>query len=105
MLEELMARALELGRAVRRAGKSNRTLTQSYFRLIGGRERAYLELGRLRSRISGEGVRAGGIDPERMIWIFGSGRSGSTWLRSMMGERCGVKDWEEAMIGRLFGEF
>ena len=62
-------------------------------------------MGRLRSRISGEGVRAGGIDPERMIWIFGSGRSGSTWLRSMMGERCGVKDWEEAMIGRLFGEF
>jgi hypothetical protein len=86
MLEELMARALELGRAVRRAGKSNRTLTQSYFRLIGGRERAYLELGRLRSRISGEGVWAGGIDPERMIWIFCSGRSGSTWLRSMMGE-------------------
>jgi hypothetical protein len=76
-----MARALELGRAVRRAGKSNRTLTQSYFRLIGGRERAYLELGRLRSRISGEGVRSGGVDPERMIWIFGSGRSGSTWLR------------------------
>ena len=29
MLEDLMARALELGQAVRRAGKSNRTLTQS----------------------------------------------------------------------------
>jgi hypothetical protein len=33
MLEDLMARALELGRAVRRAGNSNRTLAQSYLRL------------------------------------------------------------------------
>ena len=105
MIEGLKARALGLGRAVRRAGKSNRTLTRIYFRLLGERERAYLELGRLRSRISGEGVRAGGVDPERMIWIFGSGRSGSTWLRSMMGEMGGVRVWEEPMIGRLFGEF
>jgi hypothetical protein len=42
MLEDLIARALELGRVVRRAGKSNRTLTQSYFRLTQtlGRSRA-----------------------------------------------------------------
>ena len=81
MLEDLRARALGLGRAVRRAGKRNQTLTGIYRRLIGERERAYLELGRLRSRISGEGVRAGGVDPERMIWILGSRRSGSIWLR------------------------
>ena len=106
MLEDLRARALGLGRAVRRAGKRNQTLTGIYRRLIGERERAYLELGRLRSRIAGEGgVRAGGVNPERMVWIFGSGRSGSTWLRSMMGEIGGVRIWEEPMIGRLFGEF
>jgi hypothetical protein len=45
MLEDLIARALELGQGVRRAGKSNRTRTQSYFRLISGCERTYLELG------------------------------------------------------------
>lgn len=105
MLEGLKARALGLGRAVRRAWKCNPTLTRIYFWLLGGRERAYLELGQLRSRISGEGVRTAGVDPERMIWIFGSGRSGSTWLRSIMGEMGGVRVWEEPMIGRLFGEF
>jgi Sulfotransferase domain len=97
MLEGLKARAQGLGRAVRSTGKRSRTLTRLYSKLIGQRERAYLEMGRLRT---GEG-----IDPARMVWIFGSGRSGSTWLRSMMGEPEGVGVWEEPMVGRLFGEF
>jgi hypothetical protein len=97
MLEGLKARAQGLGRAVRSAGKRSRTLTRLYSKLIGQRERAYLELGRLRT---GEG-----IDPAKMVWIFGSGRSGSTWLRSMMGELEGAGVWEEPMVGRLFGEF
>src|ERR687898_900818 len=97
MLESLRARAGGLGRAVRSAGKRSRTLTRLYSALIGQRERAYLELGRLRSGES--------IDPARMVWIFGSGRSGSTWLRSMMGELEGIGVWEEPMVGRLFGEF
>src|SRR5215203_1197575 len=105
MLEGLRARALGLGRAVRRAGKRNRTLTRVYARLRGERVHAYLELGRLRSRLAVEGKRTGGVDPEKMVWIFGSGRSGSTWLRSMMGEMSGVRIWEEPMVGRLFGEF
>ncbi len=40
-----------------------------------------------------------------MVWIFGSGRSGSTWLRSMMGDVNDHRVWEEPMVGRLFGEF
>jgi hypothetical protein len=103
--ELLRAYALALGWAVRRAGRRNRTLTRIYGRLLGERERAYLELGRLRSRLAGEGVRTVGVVPEKMVWIFGSGRSGSTWLRSMMGEMGGVRVWEEPMVGRLFGEF
>jgi hypothetical protein len=97
MLEGLKARAQGLGRAVRSAGKRSRTLIRLYSTLIGQRERAYLELRRLRSRES--------IDPARMVWIFGSGRSGSTWLRSMMGELEDAGVWEEPMVGRLFGEF
>ncbi len=46
-----------------------------------------------------------GVRPENMVWIFGSGRSGSTWLRSMMGEMKGHKVWEEPMVGKLFGDF
>jgi hypothetical protein len=97
LVEGLRARAQGLRRAVRSAGKRSRTLTRLYSTLIGQRERAYLELGRLRSRES--------IDPARMVWIFGSGRSGSTWLRSMMGELEDAGVWEEPMVGRLFGEF
>ena len=97
MLEGLRARAqgARAGRAER--GEEEPDAHPDLQRLIGQRERAYLELGRLRSRES--------IDPGRMVWIFGSGRSGSTWLRSMMGELGGARVWEEPMVGRLFGEF
>lgn len=47
----------------------------------------------------------GGADPAKMVWIFGSGRSGSTWLRNMMAEMDGHRVWEEPLVGRLFGEF
>ena len=49
--------------------------------------------------------RAGGVDPAGLVWIFGSGRSGSTWLRRMMAELPGHRVWEEPMVGALFGEF
>ena len=97
MFEGFRARLQGLGRALRSAGKRSRTLTRIYSTLVGQRERAYLELGRLRSGES--------LDPGRMVWIFGSGRSGSTWLRSMMGELDDARVWEEPMVGRLFGEF
>ena len=97
MLEGLKARALGLGRSARSVGKRSRTLTRLYSTIVGQRERAYLRLVRSRSRE--------GIDPGKMVWIFGSGRSGSTWLRSMMGELEGAGVWEEPMVGRLFGEF
>ncbi len=103
MLEGLKAHFTRLGRAARSAGKRSSTLTRIYSRLIGERERAYLELGRLRTRVAGQG--SSSVDPGRMVWIFGSGRSGSTWLRSMMGELSGARVWEEPMVGRLFGEF
>jgi hypothetical protein len=46
-----------------------------------------------------------GLNPENMIWIFGTGRSGSTWLSSMMGAMERHRVWDEPFIGRLFGEF
>ena len=45
------------------------------------------------------------INPERIVWIFGVGRSGSTWLMNMMAEMSRTSAWNEPMIGRLFGEF
>jgi sulfotransferase family protein len=54
------------------------------------------------------GGRANGahrIKPERIVWIFGSGRSGSTWLSSMMGDIEGHALWGEPWVGALFGRF
>ena len=41
--------------------------------------------------------------PDRLIWIFGSARTGSTWLGRMLGELGAL--WDEPAVGALFGEF
>jgi hypothetical protein len=46
-----------------------------------------------------------GVRPENLIWIFGTGRSGNTWLSSMMGDIRGHATWGEPRVGMLFGEF
>jgi hypothetical protein len=43
------------------------------------------------------------FDLERIVWIFGAGRSGTTWLASMLGELGAF--WNEPLVGALFGEF
>ena len=50
-------------------------------------------------------ARRSGVDPKTIVWIFGSGRSGSTWLSSMMGEIEGHTLWGEPWVGTLFGNF
>ena len=44
-----------------------------------------------------------GIKPENVIWIFGSGRTGSTWLGNMMGDLENHSLWHEPYIGDVFG--
>jgi Sulfotransferase domain len=55
---------------------------------------------RPRARRSSRGVR-----PENIVWIFGTGRSGSTWLGSIMGGLNGCAMWNEPLVGNLFGNF
>jgi hypothetical protein len=47
----------------------------------------------------------GDVRPENIVWIFGTGRSGSTWLGSMMGSFDGCVMWNEPLVGNLFGNF
>jgi hypothetical protein len=42
------------------------------------------------------------INPKNVVWIFGAGRSGSTWLASMMGDLEGGYVWFEPQLGELF---
>jgi hypothetical protein len=45
------------------------------------------------------------IDPADLIWIFGTARSGSTWLSAMMGALDNNVEWREPYVGALFGSF
>jgi len=103
MLEVVKVRANWLRRRLRRVAKRSRMLRQIHHLLVSGDQRVRFEISELRTRESSS--RGDGVKPENMIWIFGSGRSGSTWLRSMMGEMNDHRFWEEPMVGRLFGEF
>src|ERR687885_683851 len=44
-----------------------------------------------------------GVKPENIIWVFGSGRTGSSWLTFMMGALPDHTRWNEPLIGYLFG--
>ena len=50
-------------------------------------------------------LEATGVNPENVVWIFCTARSGSTWMRSMLDDLVDGEVWEEPKVGRLFGEF
>jgi len=62
------------------------------------------EIAGLNQRVAAPAPRAGGVNPENVVWIFCSNRSGSTWLSSMMGEVEGHEVWNEPLVGKLFGD-
>jgi hypothetical protein len=43
------------------------------------------------------------IRPENIVWIFGTAKTGSTWLGFMMQELEGHTVWREPHVGELFG--
>jgi hypothetical protein len=63
------------------------------------------ELAVLRKRLTEGGTKpeSVGIKPENIVWIFGYGRTGSTWLSSMMKEIEAHTVWFEPNVGDLFG--
>jgi len=79
---------------------------RAYLSLQGGVTRRSL-FGELPSRtvVSGTGAEDSGVNPENIVWIFGSGRTGSTWLSSMLGDTEGHALWGEPWVGALFGRF
>ena len=51
------------------------------------------------------GAPPGQLEPENVVWMFGTARVGSTWLGSMMDEPTGHTMWHEPLVGALFGNF
>ena len=105
MFEPARVRARKLGRTLRRAAGRSRSIEQGYRWLLDRYREVSPETVRLRARLEGGYARGSDVTPENIIWIFGSGRSGSTWLRSMMEDLDRHRAWEEPMVGRLFGDF
>ena len=59
---------------------------------------------RMRARRLSGGENSG-ISPENIVWIFGAGRTGSSWLAEMMGELPGHTVWFEPWVGALFDPY
>lgn len=68
--------------------------------LRGVRRRAHV----LRRRLAG-GSRVDDVRAERLVWIFGSPRTGSTWVGSIIEEQPRQSLWFEPRVGVLFGNF
>jgi Sulfotransferase domain len=105
MFEDAKVRAGKLGWALRRAASRSQTLKQGHRWLVNKYQEFSPEATRLQARLEGMDAQDKGVKPENIVWIFGSGRSGSTWLRSMMDDLDRHQLWEEPMVGKLFGDF
>jgi hypothetical protein len=58
---------------------------------------------RARARRRPSGGEAGSIEPENIVWIFGSGRTGSSWLSFIMAELHNHVRWNEPLVGYMLG--
>lgn len=60
---------------------------------------------RMRLARSGSGDTDGLINPENLVWIFCTSRSGSTWMANMFEDLRDHTVWHEPAVGELFGNF
>ena len=78
---------------MRRSLNRSPLLKRTYFRLTGLYHRGRIKGANL-SRGFNRDARTESMNPENVVWIFCTGRSGSTWLRSMIEEltecNCGL---------------
>ncbi|MGH3087182.1 MAG: sulfotransferase domain-containing protein [Rubrobacteraceae bacterium] len=63
------------------------------------------EIARLRAELAQKRGGGYGIEPEDVIWIFATARSGTTWLGDMMDEMPDHARWNEPLVGALLGYF
>ena len=85
----------DLARAKRELGETHEALSTAHDRIARQSRRI--------KRLLEGGEDPGGIRAENVVWIFGAGRTGSTWLSAMMGEFEGHVAWREPLVGALFG--
>jgi len=96
-----------LERSLRGVAKRSPMIRKARNELVERYHKVLLKGAKVRNRLPNSDplAQASGVNPENMIWIFCTARSGSTWLRSMMAELAEHRVWEEPKVGRLFGDF
>lgn len=84
--------------------QDSRRLTEKQREWLQNRDR---RIANLEKRLEAEGLDtpASAVNAANIVWIFGTMRTGSTWLGSMMGKVEGHALWNEPLVGALFGEF
>ena len=92
------------GRSPRRWRRPSSSSEQASRRLVRAAEQGDHRL-RMRLAAIADGADDRGVSPENIVWVFCTGRSGSTWLASMMGDLEGHAMWNEPLVGALFGDF
>lgn len=62
------------------------------------------KIAELQAKLAGNEAAAkpDGIGPENIVWIFGAGRTGSTWLAAMMKDLPDHRIWFEPRVGSFF---
>jgi len=80
-----------------------RQLERTNERLARQEEENAVLRARLARRAVGEELE--GVRPENIVWVLGSGRTGSSWLSSMMRTLPDHARWNEPNVGKLFGHF
>jgi hypothetical protein len=113
-LEEARRRFAEtrqnLEEARRRFAETRQNLEEAHRKLKEVRQRLARkdnEIAELRAELAQKdaGGRDYGIEHDNVVWIFGSARTGSTWLSNMMEELADHTRWNEPLVGALLGYF
>jgi hypothetical protein len=92
----------KLARARRTIARKNEKL-EELRRQLAKQQGALARLRRTAPVVGGVETRAGGPRPENIVWIFGTAKTGSSWLGSMMADPWDHYGWREPNVGNLFG--
>jgi hypothetical protein len=85
-----------------RAFLNRQLLDKQVARRLAKQEQEIASLRTMLAKKGSDGASAE-IKPENVVWVFGSGRTGSSWLTFMMGSLPDHSRWNEPLVGYLFG--
>lgn len=95
----------ELRTTLQQAKRRIEKQDEAILRQRGWLRKKDVQIAVLEKKLEGGPSLANPFLPEDLLWIFGSPRSGTTWLMQMMSEISDWRAWDEPGLGDLFGNF